>query len=93
MRYLVIMRRTDTGYSVDVPDLPGCVAAAGTLAHAKRLIAEAIWLHVDLMRRSGETIPRPTKRIRFEIDEETEEEIYTWVEAKRPKLARARTNR
>ena len=30
MRYLVIIRRTGTGYSVDVPDLPGASRQART---------------------------------------------------------------
>lgn len=80
LRYLVMVRRTGTGYSVDVPDLPGCVAAAKTVRGARRLIAEAIGLHLDLMQRSGERIPPPPQSIEFEVDGASEEEFCTWVE-------------
>ncbi|OAI41866.1 hypothetical protein AYO40_02135 [Planctomycetaceae bacterium SCGC AG-212-D15] len=80
LRFLVILRRTATGYSVDVPDLPGCVAAAATLPSARRLIAEAIGLHLDLMMRSGERIPVPSRHIDFAVDDSSEEELCTWVD-------------
>lgn len=86
LRYLVMVRRTATGYSVDVPDLPGCVAAAKTLRGSRRLIAEAIGLHLDLMRQSGEEIPSPRQRIEFKVDKTSAEELCTWVEVKMPEL-------
>lgn len=58
-RFLVMIRRTTTGYSVDVPDLPGCVATATTIEHARQMIAEAIEMHLDLMRQSGAAAPLP----------------------------------
>ncbi|MEM6313473.1 MAG: type II toxin-antitoxin system HicB family antitoxin, partial [Planctomycetota bacterium] len=48
MRYLVVIRRTGTGYSVDAPDLPGCVATGTTVEHARQQMAEAIEMHIDL---------------------------------------------
>ncbi len=80
MRFLVMIRPTDTGFSVDVPDLPGCVAVAGTLKGSVRLITEAIALHLDLMQSSGETIPSPRDRIEFVIDADAGQEYCTWVE-------------
>jgi predicted RNase H-like HicB family nuclease len=80
MRYLIMIRRTPTGYSVDVPDLPGCVAAARSLNGARRLIAEAIALHLELMRESGEPLPAPRQSIDFIIDPDAVEELCTWVD-------------
>ena len=80
MRYLVIIRRTATGYSVDVPDLPGCVATGTTVEHARQMIAEAIEMHIDLMNQSGETIPQPSSSYEFAIDGDSAEELCTWVE-------------
>lgn len=80
MRYLVMIRRTTTGYSVDVPDLPGCVATATSVEHARQMIAEAIEMHLELMRESGELIPAPTSAISFTVDESAAEELCTWVE-------------
>ena len=53
MRFLVMIRRTSTGYSVDVPDLPGCVATGKTIDAALRRIQVAIELHLKGMRADG----------------------------------------
>jgi predicted RNase H-like HicB family nuclease len=80
MRYLVIIRRTGTGYSVDVPDLPGCVATGTTVEHARQMIAEAIELHLELMHQSGEQVPSPSSSYEFAVDGDSAEELCTWVE-------------
>ena len=84
LRYLVFIRRTATGYSLDVPDLPGCVAVAKTVNTARRLIAEAIGYHLELMQENGEAIPQPRQSIKFSGDETSEEEFCTWVVVKTP---------
>jgi predicted RNase H-like HicB family nuclease len=60
MKYLVIYERTATGYSAYPPDLPGCGAAGKTLDETKRLIHEAIEMHIAGLREDGDTIPEPT---------------------------------
>lgn len=80
MRYLVMIRRTSTGYSVDVPDLPGCVATGTTIEHARHMIAEAIEMHLEMMRKSGETPAPPTRSVEFAVDDAVGEELCTWVE-------------
>jgi len=80
MRFIVIIRRTGTGYSVDVPDLPGCVSTGMTVEHARQQIAQAIEGHLEVMRDSGETLPTPTPRQEFQVDEDEGEVFVTWVE-------------
>ncbi len=80
MRYVVIIRRTGTGYSVDAPDLPGCVATGTTVEHARQKIAESIEMHLDMMEESGDSIPRPSTRYEFALDQDADEELCTWVE-------------
>lgn len=80
MRYIVLIRRTATGYSADVPDLPGCVATGLTVEHARQQIAEAIEGHLDVMRESGEEAPAAKPRLEFVIDEDMGEEYCTWVD-------------
>ena len=80
MRYLVMIRRTGTGYSVDVPDLPGCVATGSTVEHAKRMITEAIEMHLELLHESGAKILEPSSRLEFAVDDASDEEFCTWVE-------------
>jgi predicted RNase H-like HicB family nuclease len=90
LQYLVMIRRTATGYSVDVPDVPGCVAVAKTINSARRLITEALTYHFELMEESGETIPMPRPSIEFEIDRSSDEEFCTWVDIEIPKASAAR---
>jgi predicted RNase H-like HicB family nuclease len=80
VRYAVMIRRTGTGYSVDVPDLPGCISTGTTVEHAKQMIAEAIEMHIELMQESGEEIPTPSASVEFTVDQEGGEELCTWVE-------------
>lgn len=87
MRYLVIMRRTGTGYSVDVPDLPGCIATGLSVDHARQMIAEAIEMHLELMQQSGETVPSPSTTYEFAVDDNASEELCTWVEIEAQQLA------
>lgn len=80
MRYLVVIRRTATGYSADVPDLPGCIATGMTVEHTRQMIQQAIEMHLGLMKESGESPPDPTRRIEFIVDDASTEEFCTWVE-------------
>jgi predicted RNase H-like HicB family nuclease/predicted RNA-binding Zn-ribbon protein involved in translation (DUF1610 family) len=84
VRYLVKIHCYHGDYSARVPDLPGCVAAADSIEEVKDLIAEAIGMHLEFMRESGERIPAPRQSIRFAIDESSAEELLTWVEVKAP---------
>lgn len=85
--YLVAIRRTQTGYSVDVPDLDGCVATGMTVEHARHMIAEAIEMHLELMQQSGEKLPVPRKSMEVALDPDAGEEFYTWVEVDVPQPA------
>jgi predicted RNase H-like HicB family nuclease len=80
MRYIVMIRRTRTGYSADVPDLPGCIATGMTVEHTRQQIAEAIEGHLQAMRDAGDSVPAPASRLEFAVDEDTDEEFCTWVE-------------
>ncbi len=59
-KYVALIEETGTGYSAHVPDLPGCVAAAGTYDETLDLIAEAIEFHIEGMRLHGEEVPGPS---------------------------------
>lgn len=59
MKYLVVIEKGPKSYGAFVPDLPGCVAAARTVREVRRLIREAIELHVQDMKEQGLRIPRP----------------------------------
>lgn len=59
MKYVAIIGKTGNGYAADLPDLPGCIAAADTFEETLQLIQEAANYHVELMAEHGETIPEP----------------------------------
>ncbi|MCK4340860.1 MAG: type II toxin-antitoxin system HicB family antitoxin [Phycisphaerae bacterium] len=61
MNYVVVIEKAGDGsYSAYVPDLPGCVACGETLEEAKKIIQEAVNLHIDSLRHHGELVPPPT---------------------------------
>ena len=59
MKYTVVIERTANNYAAHVPDLPGCVATAGTHDEVLKEIREAIEFHIEGMREDGEAIPEP----------------------------------
>lgn len=62
MEYLVVVEKGESGYGAYVPDLPGCVAAADTRREVMKLIREAIELHIEALRQSGQSVPEPTSK-------------------------------
>jgi predicted RNase H-like HicB family nuclease len=65
MRYAIIIENDGNGCSAYVPDLPGCIAAADTVEEVRRLIAEAVQLHLEGMREDGDPIPEPTSMAEY----------------------------
>jgi predicted RNase H-like HicB family nuclease len=57
MRYAVLFEKTKTGYSANVPDLRGRVAAGSTLEETTDLIRAATRLHLAGMVEDGEATP------------------------------------
>ncbi|HNY06615.1 MAG TPA: type II toxin-antitoxin system HicB family antitoxin [Bacteroidales bacterium] len=47
IKYVIIFEKTETGYSVYVPDLPGCIATGRTKAIAEKNILDAIRFHLE----------------------------------------------
>jgi predicted RNase H-like HicB family nuclease len=62
MEYLVVVEKGESGYGAHVPDLPGCVAVGESRREVMKLIREAIELHIEALRQSGEPVPEPNSR-------------------------------
>ena len=62
MEYLVVVEKGKSSYGAYVPDLPGCVAAADSRREVMKLIREAITLHIETLRESGQPVPEPTSK-------------------------------
>jgi predicted RNase H-like HicB family nuclease len=67
-KYVVLIEGAQGGnYCASVPDLPGCGVCGDTLEETKRLIQEAIDLHIRGMIEDGESIPEPTTQADYVI--------------------------
>ncbi len=61
--YAAVFEPTSTGWSAYVPDLPGLGVAAKTLPQTKKLLHEAIEMHIAGMREDGLPIPKPQAQV------------------------------
>ena len=60
MRYAVVIEQAGGNFSAYVPDLPGCIATAATVAAVEQEIRTAIRFHIDGLQADGEPVPQPT---------------------------------
>ena len=58
-RYLVVVERTETGYSAYSPDLPGCISTGASRAEVEANMREAIEFHIEGLRLQGCPVPEP----------------------------------
>ena len=59
-KYLIVIEKTGTGFSVYSPDLDGCVSTGNTRDEVEGNMKEAIEFHLDGLREEGDTIPEPS---------------------------------
>lgn len=60
MKYLVVIEKTQTGYSAYSPDVLGCVSTGETLEEVNQNMQEAIEFHIDGLIEEGLEIPKPS---------------------------------
>ena len=59
-KYLIIVEKTETGYSAYSPDVPGCASTGHTKEEVESNIQEAIQFHLEGLREEGYPIPEPS---------------------------------
>jgi predicted RNase H-like HicB family nuclease len=59
-RYAVVIEQAGDNYSAYVPDLPGCIASAETVAAVESEIHDAIRFRIDGLQADGVAVPPPT---------------------------------
>ena len=59
MRFAAVYEKTPTGWSAYAPDVPGLGVAEATKEETRRLLREAIVLHLEDLRASGQPTPKP----------------------------------
>lgn len=65
MRYLIVIEKTDTGFSAYSPDVPGCIATGATRDEVEHEINAAIEFHLDGMREDGLALPEPSSYVTY----------------------------
>lgn len=60
MKYLVVIEKTQTGYSAYSPDVLGCVSTGATLEEVNQNMQEAIKFHIHGLIEEGLEIPKPS---------------------------------
>ena len=60
MQYLIVIEKTETGYSAYSPDLPGCVSTGTTREEVEQNMREAIEFHLEGLKLEELEIPQPT---------------------------------
>jgi predicted RNase H-like HicB family nuclease len=65
MRYAIVIEQAEGNFSAYVPDLPGCVATAATVAEVEAEIREAIAFHVEGLREDGLPVPEPSSKVEY----------------------------
>ncbi len=58
-KYLIIIERTNSGYSAYSPDLDGCIATGRSREEVEKNMREAIAFHLEGLREEGYEIPQP----------------------------------
>jgi predicted RNase H-like HicB family nuclease len=57
--YLILIGKTQTGYSAHCPDVLGCASAAKTFEAVVSKMKKALELHFEGMVEDGDPIPKP----------------------------------
>jgi predicted RNase H-like HicB family nuclease len=65
MRYAVVIENAGGNYSAYVPDLPGCIATAPTIAELEAEIRAAIRFHIEGLREDGLPVPQPASLAQY----------------------------
>lgn len=67
--YPAVFQKEDTGYSVWVPDIEGCVSQGENLSEAMENIADAIGLALETRAEHGLDIPAPSSPEKIKTEE------------------------
>lgn len=60
MKYLIVIEKTQTGFSAYSPDIPGCVTTGATQTETAENMEEAISFHLEGLKIEGEPLPEPS---------------------------------
>ncbi len=68
LSYRILLRKEpESGYTVIVPSLPGCVTYGDTIEEAIKMAKEAIELYIESLKKHGEEIPTEEKTLEYTL--------------------------
>lgn len=65
MKYLVVIEKTESGYSARCPDVDGCVATARTRPEVEEQIGRVLEFHLCGLRHRAIDVPLPTAYVMY----------------------------
>ena len=63
MKYKVVLKRSEEGFSASVPGLPGCWSQGTTEREALANVQDAISTWIEAARDLGHALPKPSRRL------------------------------
>lgn len=63
--YLVVIEKADGNFGAYIPDLPGCVSTGDTVEEVRKLMQEAIHMHIESFREHREPVPPPSSSAEY----------------------------
>lgn len=78
--YVAKFIQHESGYHVEVPDLPGCFSQGETLEEAYEMIEDAIAMWICDAEDSCDEVPTPRRMEMFELDTSGAEYSYVLVD-------------
>lgn len=64
-KYLIFIEKYGNSFSAFAPDLPGCAAAGDTLDETEEMMRQAIQMHLEDMKMTGQPLPLPSAVFRY----------------------------
>jgi len=61
LTFLAVVEKSNDGYGVFYPDLPGCISFGNNLEEVEKNAKEALELHIYGMEKDGDILPTPSK--------------------------------
>jgi predicted RNase H-like HicB family nuclease len=65
MKYAIVIEKGSKSFGAYAPDLPGCAVVGKSRKEVKKLIQEAIELHLQSLKEHGDAIPPPASSFDF----------------------------
>ena len=70
-KYLIVIEKSETGFSAYSPDVPGCISTGDTIDEIVANMKSALIFHLEGLQKDGEPLPKP-RGVQSYLDAEQE---------------------